>query len=136
MSDKALKACADYARLNAEIRRLTKAIGDALDGCPGENGKRACITKPDGQIIFGGDDDPTHLKAAYTPETVDGDYCSGPELEWLSDEAIREHLSGVCPACLAAHGFIQERKSTRRQFGAVKRAIGTIGRAANKRSAK
>ena len=31
MSAKALKACADYARINAEIKRLTRAIASALN---------------------------------------------------------------------------------------------------------
>lgn len=132
MSGKALKACADYARLSAEIKRLTKAIGDALDGCPGENGKRHATELEDGQIIFGGDNDETHLKAAYTPETV-GDYYTGPELKYLSEQAVRGHLAGVCPACLAAHEAIQARKAARKSLGAVKRAITLIGRAENRR---
>lgn len=132
MSAKALQNCIEYARLSAEIKRLTKAIGDALDQCPGENGKRHATELDDGSVIYGGDEDSTHLKAAYTPETV-GDYYSGPELEWMSDEAIREHLSGVCPHCLEAHGLIQDRKAAKKQFGTVKRAISAIGRAELKR---
>lgn len=135
MSGKALKACSDYARLSAEIKDLTKAIGDAFDGCPGENGKRQSITLEDGRVIYGGDDDVTHLKAAYTPETV-GDYYSGPELKYMSEAAIREHLSGVCPACLAAHEAIQARKAARKSLGAVKRHITMLGRAENARNAK
>jgi len=132
MSAKALQYCVEYARLSAEIKRLTKAIGEALDQCPGENGKRHSTELEDGRIVYGGDEDPTHLKAAYTPETV-GDYYSGPEQEWLSDEQIREHLAGVCPSCLAAHDAIQRRKVARKSFGALKRSITATGRAELKR---
>ncbi|CAG4887764.1 hypothetical protein [Paraburkholderia saeva] len=132
MSDKSLRYCVEYARLSAEIKRLTRDIGEALDGCPGEHGKRQSSQTEDGRTIFGGDDDETHLKAAYKPEEVESDY-SGVDLEYLSDAAIREHLSGVCPACLAAHEAIQQRKAARKSFGAVKRSIMATGRSAMKR---
>jgi hypothetical protein len=131
---KALHACADYARLHVEIKRLTLALGDALDHCPGVAGKRL----PADWVTCSGDDaqahhdDITHLKEAYTPETVDGEY--EPHLVWMNDFEIREYLA-VCPHCLAAHEAIQARKAARKALGKAKRAITMIGRAASKAAA-
>lgn len=135
MSEKALKVCADYARLSAEIKALTKAIGDALDGCPGVNGKRASLELEDGAIVFGGDADETHLKSAYTPILIEPTYYSDGETRYLSDKQIRERLA-CCSACLAAHEAIQARKAARKSLSAVKRHITMLGRAENARNAK
>lgn len=133
MSDKALKACADYARLSAEIKQLTKAIGDHLDFCRGVNGKRASVELEDGRIVYVGDDhDETHLKGAYTPTITEPTYYSEGETRYLSDKQIRERLA-CCPACFAAHEAIQARKAARKSLGATKRFITMLGRAENAR---
>jgi hypothetical protein len=130
---KALRACAEYARLSTENKRLTKAIGDALDGCPGVNGKRDSSVLEDGRTVYGGDHDDMHLKSAYTPDTMDDGF-GGAEVSWLSDKEIREEIA-CCPACLAAHEAIQARKAARKSLGAVKRHITMLGRAKNERDA-
>lgn len=129
MSNKALKACADYARLNSEIKQLTKSIGDVLRYCKGVRG--TCGIGTDG-MQFGEHDDPTHLKEAFRPETVDDGWSEGRQV-WMTDTEIREYLYENCACCLKAYEFVLERKTAKKTLGAVKRAIGNIGRAENKR---
>lgn len=126
MSERALKACADYARLNAEIRSLSKAIGDALHYCKGVRG--TCGVGSDGWK-YGDHDDPTHLAEAFRPDTTD----EGSTV-WMSDFEIREYLYENCACCLKAYERVLERKAAKKQLGIVKRAIGNIGRAANRRA--
>jgi hypothetical protein len=125
MSEKALKACADYARLNAEIKRLTKAISDALNPCKGVRG--TCGIAADG-MKYGEHDDETHLKSAFTPDTTDDGYY--PTKVWMNDSEIREYLHEHCACCLRAYELVLERKATKKAFGVAKRSIGAIGRAA------
>lgn len=132
MSVKALKACADYARLNAEIRVLTNAIAEALSKCKGVKGTFG--VSEDG-MQFGSADDQTHLKDAFTPDIVDSDSgYYGPQKVWLSESEIFDYLREQCPYCLTAYEHIKARKAARKRFGAVKRAIGAIGRAENVRA--
>jgi hypothetical protein len=133
---RALHACTDYARLSAEIKRLTRAIGEALDHCPGIEGKRLpagwTIATPEQSRAH--DDDLTHLKEAYTPDCDDSDHgYYEPVARFMTDPEVREYLS-VCPHCLAAHEAIQARKAARKSLGAAKRAITMIGRRANQQS--
>lgn len=128
MSDKALKACADYAHLNSEIKQLTKLIGDALHYCKGVRG--TCGVGDDG-MKYGDHDDDTHLKSAFTPDIDDEGHAM-----WMTDSDIREYLFENCDCCLKAYGFVLERKAAKKALGATKRAIGAIGRAANKRGAQ
>lgn len=122
MSSKALKACADYARLNAEIKRLTTVIGEHIGKCPGVNGDLQ--PADDDGWYARANKDRTHLKEAYTPD-VQG---FPPERVFMEDADVLEYLAD-CPHCLAAHEAIQARKAARKQFAAVKRSIGAIGRA-------
>jgi hypothetical protein len=121
---KALKACADYARLTREIALLKNAIGDHLFRCPGvevevmEEGLPCATTEP-------------HLKKAYSGEVV-GEW--EPYMRYFSDKEIREQLA-VCPHCLAAHEAIQARKAARRSLGSAKRQITILGRNAAKEAA-
>jgi len=115
MSEKALKACAEHARLSAEIKALTKAIGESIGKCQGVDG----------------DLNHTHLKEAYEP------YIQGFPLEaaYMEPEDVSEYLA-VCPHCLAAHEAVQARKAARKSLGAVKRHITMLGRAENARLIK
>jgi hypothetical protein len=128
MSNKAIKACADYARLNAEVRQLTKSIGDVLRYCKGVRG--TCGVGEDG-MQYGAHDDVTHLKDAFT-----GDVDDEGHKVWMTDAEIREYLYENCGCCLKAYEFVLERKASKKALGSVKRAIGNIGRAANKRGAQ
>ena len=131
MSGIALKACADYARLNAEIRTLTKAIGDALHYCKGVRG--TCGVGADG-MKYGDHDDPTHLSHAFESDIEEQEYGEGRRV-WMEEAEIREYLYEQCACCLKAYEFVLERKAAKKQLGIVKRAIGNIGRAENKRRA-
>lgn len=128
MSDKALKACADYARLNADIKQLTKLISGALHYCSGVRG--TCGVGEDG-MKYGEHDDDTHLKSAFTPDKNDEGYAV-----WMTDAEIREYLFEHCACCLKAYEFVLERKAAKKALGTVKRSIGAIGRATNKRGAQ
>ncbi|WP_241300549.1 hypothetical protein [Burkholderia stabilis] len=121
MSAKALKACADYARLNAEIKRLTSAIASTLHYCKGVRG--TCGIGEDG-MVYGDHDDVTHLKHVFTPDHDDEGHTV-----FMTDAEIREYLFENCDCCLKAYGFVLERKAAKKQLGAVKRSIGAIGRA-------
>lgn len=121
MSEKALKACADYARINAEIKQLTKEIGEHIGKCPGVNGDLQAAE--DSGWYARANKDRTHLKEAYTPD-IQG---FPPERVFMEDADILEFL-GECPHCLAAHTLIQARKSAKKRFAVVKRSIGAIGR--------
>ncbi|MBN3832924.1 hypothetical protein [Burkholderia sp. Ac-20344] len=120
MSDKALKACADYARINAEIKRLTSAIAGALHYCKGVRG--TCGIGEDG-TVYGDHNDVTHLKHAFTHDVDDVG-----NAVFMTDAEIREYLYENCDCCLKAYGFVLERKAAKKAFGAVKRSIGAIGR--------
>lgn len=126
---KALRACAEYARLSGEIKRLKVVLAESLSKCPGENGH---LQLPDGPFdqerINQHYADQTHLKAAYTPEVVEGHY--DRDQVFMTDAEVREYLA-ACSHCLAAHEAIQARKAARKSLGAAKRAITLIGRRAN-----
>ena len=138
MTDKALKVCADYAHLSTEIKFRTKAIGDALSKCRGIKGERAegydfveeRVTYHDAE---GGDT--SHLKEAFAFE-IDDSHPYVPERVYKDESEILEYLREACPYCLTAYEHVQARKTARKQFGIVKRAIGNIGRAENKRRRK
>lgn len=120
MSDeqKALKACADYARLTREISSLKTALGDHLGKCTG-------VRTPE----LG---DSTHLSVAYRPEVVESDsHYEDAHNVFMTDAEIRAYLA-VCPHCLSAHEAIQARKVARRSLGATKRIIGMLGKKAAK----
>ena len=70
---KAIKACADYARLSADIRCLTRAISDSLSGCLGVNGhlKLPANWMLDGDAMARQEDDKTHLALAYRGDVVE-----------------------------------------------------------------
>jgi len=124
--EKAVKACANYVRLRMEIKRLTSAIGEAIEYCPGVTGKRRRAETYGGTTFWHVDDrEPTHLKEAYSPD-LQG---FPPEAVYMEEADIREYLA-VCPHCLAAHNAIQARKAARKSLGAAKRAITMIGRRA------
>lgn len=127
---KALKACGNYARLSAEIKHLTRVIGDRLSGCLGVDGH---LKLPDwasaGEAMEYRKEDETHLKQAYRGEVVDDAW--EPYLRHYSAAELTEQLS-VCPHCLAAHIAIQQRKAARKSLGSAKRSITMIGRAAAK----
>ena len=126
--DKALMACRNYAHLSSVIRKLTREIAEHLAGCSGVNGN---LQIP--PLGASNEDwtkhrsDQTHLKAAYTPETVN--YGGYPETTYLHEWEIEEELA-KCPHCLAAHKAIQGRKTAKRSLAAMKRFIGKIGKEA------
>ena len=120
--DKALEACRAYSQWQGEIRRLTRAIGDALCACEGINGD---LQKWD----EGGDE--THLKDIYRGYTEEG-YQVGEQHYHYTDAEVVEHLTEHgCTHCLAAHRLIQQRKAARQKFGAANRWIGKLGKAAS-----
>jgi hypothetical protein len=118
-ADKAIAACVAYAKAQADVRRLTNAIGEALDACrlihaakhPDE------WTAPEWE---------SHLSQAYAPDH-ESDY--GPD--YMEPDEQEAFLAEKCPHCLAAHQAIQQRKVARKAFGAAKRFVGGIGRRAS-----
>lgn len=125
---KALAACLQTVQAKAEIKRLTTEIGDALNQCPGVNGKIGLMNVDPFTLIVDASEDTTHLKAAYTPETCD-DGCGGEERYYLSEDEIIEYLQ-PCPHCLAAHHLVQKRKVAKQALAKARRQITNIGKAA------
>ena len=137
MSEKALKACADYARLSAEIKCLTRAIGDALSRCRGIKGERPeSFDFSEERVIYydAENGDHSHLKEAFSFDIDEDQY--SPSRVYKTDAEIRDYLLESCPYCLTAYEHIVRRKQARKQFGIVKRSISAMGRAENRRNAR
>lgn len=136
---KALRACADYARLSAEVKRLTRVIGDSLDQCRGVKGERSAGWDFVAEVTTYHDtpEDQSHLKEAFIFE-IDDDNPYSPSRIYKSDSEIREYLSdeAKCPHCMTAYEAIQARKAAKKALGGVKRAISMIGRVENARKAQ
>lgn len=106
---KALAACRDYVHWQAEIKRLSGAIGGHLYKCHKNRPSDEAVSE-------------THLAEAYRPD-ID-EY----RTTYLRPDEVFEFLREVCPHCLAAHGLIQERKKAKQKFGAAKRWVARIGK--------
>jgi hypothetical protein len=101
---KALAACRNFVSRAAEVKRLTRVIGDSMQACP---------------------DSGRHLTDAYA---CDVDEEHGERL-WLEPHDQEEVLS-ECVACKNAHEAIQLRKAAKRHVASAKRAITRIGKSA------
>lgn len=127
-AEKAVAACIAYAKAQAEVRRLSNEIGDALSAC-----HSAYVAKhPDDWTAPMWE---SHLKQAYAYEEIEETQYTGGRRDYLTSEEQAEVLA-ECPHCLAAHKAIQQRKTARKTFGAAKRYIGGIGRRAATSQAK
>lgn len=106
--DKYRAACAEYAKWQPEIDRLTTAIGAALEGCRNirDDGKSQHL-KDAYEVLYGDDEKMYHVNH-------DGD--------------VSAYLAGICPHCLDAHIQIKARREARRQYGIAKRRISQLGR--------
>ena len=106
--DKYRAACAEYAKWQPEIDRLTGAIGAALECCMSirDDGKSAHL-KDAYCVLYGDDEKIYHVNH-------DGD--------------VSAYLAGVCPHCLEAHKAIKDRQDARKQYGIAKRRISQLGR--------
>jgi hypothetical protein len=101
---KALTACRNLVSRVAEVKRLTRVIGDSMQSCP---------------------DGGRHLTEAYACD-VDEEYGG---LLYLEPNEQEEVLS-ECIACKTAHEAIQLRKVAKRYVASAKRAITRIGKSA------
>lgn len=130
------QACADYARLTAEIKRLTKAIGVALEQCKGVEGKRDEGFDFQRQVVtyHDGDKDHSHLKEAFIPDVEESDYYSEGHHVYMAESEIREYLGNdvKCVHCLSAFESVLSRKAAKRELGIVKRRIVAYGKTAMK----
>lgn len=122
----ALNLVMRFSALTHAIKAMPTRIGDELEKCKGLKGFRN-ETEP---MEFGGetmqlptersnDDHETHLKGWYTPDVSYG-YDGEGELVYTD---VGETERAECPHCYAAHLLIQDRKTLRRQLGAVKAAM-------------
>ncbi|SDF80570.1 MULTISPECIES: hypothetical protein [unclassified Duganella] len=115
---RALAACRELVAAGAEVKRLSKLIGEGIGNCP-------LLLDP---AEYGPKGPATHLSKAYAAEEIDNDHSYGTHKEWLSRAEVLEILS-ECPHCMAAHLAIQERKVARQRLGRARRAVSMIGRA-------
>jgi hypothetical protein len=133
---KALRACAEYARLGTEIRELTREIGNALSQCVGIKGQRDAYVDPSqGTIYSDNDADHSHLKEVFTPYEDYNEHGYRSKL-WMDKDEIRYYLTEdePCAHCLRAYEAVIKRKASRRALGHAKRSISLIGRAAAQES--
>lgn len=103
-------ACIEYAIANAEVRRISNAIGE-----------HQCLVVKDfcaGQQF--GELPETCLKQFYTTH-VEG-YETFPDME--EEE--------MCDECKAAHALVLQRKDARQRFGKAKLAVTVVGKRLNK----
>lgn len=111
---RALAACRELVAATAEVKRLSRLIGEGLSACPMAHDDGEC--GPKGPI--------THLALAYASEMVENDHGhGGMHKEWNS-----QHLLDGCTHCLAAHNAIQKRKVARKRLGAARRVVTMIGK--------
>lgn len=129
MTDKYRDACAEYAKASAEVRRLGKAIGDAIRECYISQDAVWNKEHPDTWMRI--PDAVDHLKLAYAMEREQSDCGYGFQRYFANhDGDVEGYLAEKCPHCYAAHMAIQERKKARQRLGVAKRRIGALGRAA------
>lgn len=114
---RALAACRELVASQAEVKRLSKLIGEHIGACP-------LLASP---IEYGPNGPITHLSMAYSAEEVEDDdgWGHSTHKEWNS-----QYLLDDCPYCTAAHLTIQERKAARKRLGYARRAVTMIGRRA------
>jgi hypothetical protein len=116
---RALVACRELVAATAEVKRLSRLIGEGLSTCP------MAIAA----VEYGPKGPATHLSNAYAAEEVENDNWGGTHKEWASRAEVLEILS-ECPHCMAAHEAIQARKVARQRLGKARRAVSMIGRSA------
>jgi len=125
MTDKYKNACAEYAKANAEMRRLSRAIGDASYACHEVQAGKWEEEHP-GRLNM--QDPVNHLKMAYEMATGDSDCGHGYERYFVNhDNDVDGYLKDTCQHCYAAHLAIQERKKAKRAFGIAKRRVTILG---------
>lgn len=123
---KALELVMRFSALTQAIKSMPTRIGDELEKCHGLKGFRH-ETEPQefaGETLHlpterSNGDSETHLKGWYTPDVSYG--CDGEGNLVYTD--VGEEERAECPHCYAAHMLIQDRKTLRRQLGAVKAAM-------------
>ena len=119
--EKALELVGRYARLTHSIAACKKRIGDELEKCPGQAGRRNSpwISQVDGSILSTFDNsDETHLAAWYAK-----DYGEPGEFGFERFTVGEDDEEADCPNCFAAHLIVQERKALRKQLSTVKGAM-------------
>lgn len=126
-----LDACIAFEQAAQRVRELSQQIGEAIARC--DIYGLAMESDHPGQDTFAlwdGSRIKTHLWQAYHETTDAGDgYHSDRLLTKEEQEDFLEHEAD-CPHCLKAWRLVQERKEARKAFGAAKRAIRSIGKAA------
>lgn len=123
VEQRAVEAVKAVAVARAEVERLTKAIGEALEKCPGIKGGLA--SQKDLEDI-------THLKQAYTPEVRDSEFGG---YDYMDDDEITDFLGELCPHCLQAHQLVKQRRVARQKHGRAKATVTKLGRELMKEAA-
>lgn len=99
-----------------EVRRLGKAIGDAM------NDSYAAQTQNGGEYT-------NWLELAYKWEVVPADTGWGEDRAYVNhDGDVEAYLAEHDPHALRAHRLIQERKEARKQLGIDRRRISVMGK--------
>ena len=100
-----------------EVRRLGKAIGDAI------NDSYAAQTENGGEYT-------NWLELAYKWEVVPADTGWGEDRAYVNhDGDVEAYLAEHDPHALRAHHLIQERKEARKRLGIARRRLSVMGKA-------
>lgn len=130
-----LAAIVTYELAARKVRELSKQISEAINQCD-ITGLAMETEHPgaDTAALWDGTRIKTHLWQAYH-ETTDADAPYPSERRLVAHEQEEFLTEADCPHCLRAWRIVQERKVARKAFGAAKRALRQIGRAAIARGA-
>jgi hypothetical protein len=120
-AEKALLACVEYAKAKADVARLSKEIGEALEGCYSAFAQGRTHWENLHKYE-------SHLSRAFAYEVGEREY-GEPGRIYLTAEEQAEVLA-ECPHCMAAYKAVQARKEAKKRLGIAKRRIGIIGKTA------
>jgi hypothetical protein len=134
---RAISAALSYDRAATELAATTRAIGNALDRCPiTQASDHAYQTDRHAEFFDDRDRVKHHLHTALQTVPLRPDF--GVRRHIGSCDPIGDFLRDAatgCPHCAEAWRLIQARKVIRQQFGAAKRSIRAVAKAAARQQA-
>lgn len=129
---KALQAAIRYEKASAQVKALTRSIGEELKECPTTKlaeqawqqfGGNIYVSKSSGKVM-------THLWGAFNEE-MEGPYGAVRLSEGEITDYLQDDETG-CPHCLRAWELIGERKAARKALGKAKLSLRAIAKSAIK----
>lgn len=113
-------ACVEYAIAAAEVRQLTKVIGDPLNRClrvlawEAEGIESMCIVPQPEECLT------VHWRIVLE-RGGDGEAREAPEMPYVD----------MCDSCQLRHSRVRERRTARQRLGVAKRSVEAVGKRLN-----